>query len=1332
MSDSDFQDSSPTESSSSEDFELNSRKSSKKKNNIKKEKVKKESVDSSDLETKPKKSKYKKSKGSYSSSESELDLESDEDSDTKLDSEEYSTDNENEGRTEKNKKIIFCKEKESGVFLKVEQQNNEHGINFHDFVKCEASETISFDQEEEADVCINGIQMKISYDKKKKDKFRPEFLDIYRIVDKNSEGKYLVVWGSQKYIDATWETEERLQFLFPNVYQSFIDRYIKINDFSSYADNIQDSVIKEKWDPSFEPTPNYFKNDNRLQPHQLIGFRWIMENWRNGKSCLLADDMGLGKTMQAIAFLTYLYKSGITRPFLVVALNKNNSMNWVEEFAKWSDLNVLQFLSEYGFEETFQNEYYYKDTEIVKFNVLVVDITTLTKIYSSYENIKNAIDKTKWEVSILDEAHNLKNTGTKKLDIINSLNCKYRLIMTGTPSQSKIQVVLNILSLLDPEISAYNNNNDIEFNYLIEVSSRLKPYILSRQKKDILPNKKKDYTIFVPLIKKHYEEIQRYVIDNGALSRFSKRDVLDKSFKKDDYTLLSHVLESKTYLLLSILDSEFNKKRKVVVFTSLNEISEELSDKINKHFAQYQKFERCLQANSEKGNSYDVLQKFETPFDDGYPFMICNYKTAGTGMNLTVSSTVIIYELDPDPNIVKQAKDRIDRIGQENEIICYTLVSMGTYDEFQYKIKSRENFEIELYYKILTGQLDAKDEDHFTAISSNSSGNKNDTNTINKSIIYLFDYYERDIQNSKYKELLYDKIFLAEDNPFSEDVINQLLEFSNERENEDFDLEGEKYSYKKETFYERHKDKIIVSNDQDFKRKRTQIKSQDFSDDESAIDMDLLEKLKNLLSRFGFNNWERILDGLSSNLSSKTVKRVSEAIIFEVFDGDEDKYIHILGKDFDESDISNLVRLKQFKKFVTKLKKNKLNDFILSIKRMARVYQYIETDKIRELRDRDNWDSEDDKNLLRSIWKNGKVNYKKVLSDKEFFTAQCTEERIKVAKNRFKDLTDEHVRLPTKEKVVKQKQTKVSKDNRIKKLAELLTRYPNNKRNIKKIAKYSGFKDDIEEAIRKVTEYVKAVHDGTEIPEELKVCEVSIESELAKKTHSYIKWFDGICELYKRYDEVESQINQLDPKSCENLPPEWDFSKNEKYLITFLYKHGLNHFKESSTFSGWSDSCKEVLADKNIKTHTEWLMFALSLKDKEKINMKISKDLSTLDLPYSTKYDNKYDITIESLGTGLFSCTRGFLIRDGFESRFKKDSKVYKCSFSDGLFKIYSDQKKIRAKTVKKAFKKLDYKGGDENLFGFGLPEIRYQYQKEVEKGCLIIFGYIPINFDLE
>ena len=43
-----------------------------------------------------------------------------------------------------------------------------------------------------------------------------------------------------------------------------------------------------------------------MRPYQWEGFRWLRDNYNNGKNSILADEMGLGKTIQVISLMEYV------------------------------------------------------------------------------------------------------------------------------------------------------------------------------------------------------------------------------------------------------------------------------------------------------------------------------------------------------------------------------------------------------------------------------------------------------------------------------------------------------------------------------------------------------------------------------------------------------------------------------------------------------------------------------------------------------------------------------------------------------------------------------------------------------------------------------------------------------------------------------------------------------------------------------------------------------------------------------------------------------------------------------------------------------------------
>ncbi|KAK5776730.1 hypothetical protein PVK06_044693 [Gossypium arboreum] len=75
-------------------------------------------------------------------------------------------------------------------------------------------------------------------------------------------------------------------------------------------------------------------------------------------------------------------------------------------------------------------------------------------------------------------------------------------------------------------------------------------------------------------------------------------------------------------------------------------------------------------------------------FNNDTSIFVCLLSTraGGQGLNLTGADTVIIHDMDFNPQIDRQAEDRCHRIGQIRPVTIYRLVTKGTVDENVYEI----------------------------------------------------------------------------------------------------------------------------------------------------------------------------------------------------------------------------------------------------------------------------------------------------------------------------------------------------------------------------------------------------------------------------------------------------------------------------------------------------------------------------------------------------------------------------------------------------------------------------------------------------------------------
>ena len=82
-------------------------------------------------------------------------------------------------------------------------------------------------------------------------------------------------------------------------------------------------------------------------------------------------------------------------------------------------------------------------------------------------------------------------------------------------------------------------------------------------------------------------------------------------------------------------------------------------------------------------NREQLVDQFQD--DDGITAFLLSLKAAGSGLNLTAASYVILYDPWWNPAVEAQAIDRAHRIGQENTVNAYRLIAR---DSIEDKIQS--------------------------------------------------------------------------------------------------------------------------------------------------------------------------------------------------------------------------------------------------------------------------------------------------------------------------------------------------------------------------------------------------------------------------------------------------------------------------------------------------------------------------------------------------------------------------------------------------------------------------------------------------------------------
>ncbi|HWI57440.1 MAG TPA: helicase-related protein, partial [Bacillota bacterium] len=129
----------------------------------------------------------------------------------------------------------------------------------------------------------------------------------------------------------------------------------------------------------------------------------------------------------------------------------------------------------------------------------------------------------------------------------------------------------------------------------------------------------------------------------------------------------------KTETLFELLDSLVAEGQKVLLFSQFVQMLELLEQDCH---------QRGIPTHILTGQTKDrqeVVSAFQD--DPNASVFLLSLRAAGTGLNLTTASYVILYDPWWNPAVEAQAIDRSHRIGQTQTVNAYRLISPGTVEE---------------------------------------------------------------------------------------------------------------------------------------------------------------------------------------------------------------------------------------------------------------------------------------------------------------------------------------------------------------------------------------------------------------------------------------------------------------------------------------------------------------------------------------------------------------------------------------------------------------------------------------------------------------------------
>ena len=441
----------------------------------------------------------------------------------------------------------------------------------------------------------------------------------------------------------------------------------------------------------------------KLRSYQQEGLSWMhfLKEFELGG--ILADEMGLGKTVQTLALLQHHKanrgKKQPHRPSLIIAPTSVIT-NWLYETRKFTpDLTAL--LLHGPQRKALFSKISEHDIVITSYALLRID--------------RFDLEKHDFDFCILDEAQNIKNYQAATTKAAKAIKAKYRLALSGTPTENR---PVELWSIMDYLMPGYLGSLEFFRNYIekpileggpaVEVTkflnSKTRPFILRRTKAEVekdLPPKIESvlHVEMTPSQSQLYnqilEEVRPRVFDAvnkkgirgasvsilAALLRL--RQVCNHPNSIDALKEVEGFDSGKFNLFKELIEEALESKRKILVFCQFKEMLGIMRRWLESIKTPY------LYLDGSTKNRQDLVDTFNASPE--YPLFLISLKAGGTGLNLTGADTVVIYDPWWNPAVESQAVDRAHRIGQTKTVSVYRLVTETSVEQKIMDLKEKKS-----------------------------------------------------------------------------------------------------------------------------------------------------------------------------------------------------------------------------------------------------------------------------------------------------------------------------------------------------------------------------------------------------------------------------------------------------------------------------------------------------------------------------------------------------------------------------------------------------------------------------------------------------------------
>ena len=410
-------------------------------------------------------------------------------------------------------------------------------------------------------------------------------------------------------------------------------------------------------------------NTDGLQPFQVKDIDKMM----GLQHCLNANPMGLGKTVETVRYLA----ANNPKTALIVC-PKIIRTQWKDQLERWGNLKAE----------------IYDGQQNVAPGVWIIN-------YDKLRNEKTLMKfkEFQWEFLILDEAHKIKSRGAQQTQAVKNIPAAHRVALTGTPILRYVDDLWSILNFLDPQYACNSYHTFVDY-FCEQQQTPWGPKIVGMTKN---PNKIALLNALLDFI-----SVRNAVKVGAGKTRETVRLPMAKKqrelYRKEKQLLLDELPENCTIANGAVLTirlmqttswpglfepGEHGPKFEWVLEMCKNNPTEKI--------VVFSVFERTatalklfLEDNGIHASTITGKQKAETNEKSRSTFiegdsqvLIGTIGAMGQGYDglQEVSHTLIFVDRDWSPEILKQAEDRLNRMGQKKMVNIYYLECQGSFDQ---------------------------------------------------------------------------------------------------------------------------------------------------------------------------------------------------------------------------------------------------------------------------------------------------------------------------------------------------------------------------------------------------------------------------------------------------------------------------------------------------------------------------------------------------------------------------------------------------------------------------------------------------------------------------